>query len=68
MPITPPTLQDLARRKARGPFPFPKFTPVNAFNLPIPFQEVGLLVELNGAPFLPLTVITTEDDNILDPT
>jgi hypothetical protein len=67
MPITPPTLQDLARRRKRGPFPFPKFTPVTYFDPGPQDPVVGLLREINGNPFLPLTVITAENGDILEP-
>jgi len=62
MAARPPSLQDLARRKAKGPFKFPKFLPVNG---PVEIEQFGFMVERDGSVLPGPIILSTEDGDII---
>lgn len=62
MAARPPTLQDLYRRRARKPFKFPKFTPVQGAAEKV---QVGFILERDGNILPGPKIITTESGDII---
>ena len=62
MAARPPSLQDLARRKAKGPFKFPKFLPVSG---PVEIEQFGFMVERDGSVLPGPIILSTEDGDII---
>tara|TARA_R110002110_G_scaffold319084_4_gene531874 strand:- start:742 stop:975 length:234 start_codon:yes stop_codon:yes gene_type:complete len=61
MAARPPSLQDLARRKAKGPFKFPKFLPVSG---PVE-EQFGFMAERDGIVLPGPMILSTEDGDII---
>jgi len=62
MATRPPSLLDLARRKAKGPFKFPKFLPVNGAVSP---EQFGFMLERDGNILPGPMILSTEDGDII---
>ncbi len=62
MAARPPSLQDLYRRRAKKPFKFPKFTPVQGQP---EIEQFGFVVEKNGHVIPGPIILTTENGDII---
>lgn len=62
MAAIPPSLQDLARRRAKGPFKFPKFLPVNGS---VEIEQFGFMVERDGSVLPGPIILSTENGDII---
>jgi hypothetical protein len=62
MAARPPSLQDLYRRRAKKPFKFPKFTPVQG---PVVKEQFGFIAERDGQILPGPVILSTENGDII---
>lgn len=62
MAVRPPTLQDLARRRAKKPFKFPKFTPARGS---VEIEQFGFIAERAGQVLPGPVFLSTESGDII---
>jgi hypothetical protein len=62
MAVRPPTLQDLARRRAKKPFKFPKFTPARGS---VEIAPDGFILERDGIILPGPMILSTENGHII---
>jgi len=62
MAARPPSLQDLYRRRAKKPFKFPKFTPVQGH---AEKEQFGFIVEHDGQILPGPIILSTESGDII---